>query len=175
MVTRISLDEAQSLPDILSAENYRFQMGSIPGWGDSTPLEIKCQSVAVPGRSNTPIEVALGSFIRSFSGLNRWNTTVAATYVETIDMDTLQTLRTWLEQIRGTRSGTSIGDIRDYSINPVLTVFDQAGRVADTIYFYNFWIDTISDFTMEGANSTAIQVQATFKYDYLVFNGVDVR
>jgi hypothetical protein len=175
MATRITLAEAQSIPDILSAENYRLNLGEIPNIGNAADLSIKCQTAVIPGRRNESFEASLGGYVRNFSGRNLWERTIAIGFVEDITMGTSYLLRGWLEQIRGTNSGTAIGNIADYSVSPELSIFDQAGNEVDVVQFFNFYIESLSDINLEVNSSQPIQIQATFRYDYCIFANTIIR
>ena len=175
--SRISLQEAQGIPDILSGENFRLQLAELPNSvGDTAALEIKCQSAIIVGRQNQHYEVPLGGFIRTFRGRNRFGQNMfAVTFVEDITLDTWKKLYGWLEAIDGTDSGTSIGNIADYSVDAELTIFDQANNPIDVHTYYNTYIVGISDIQLEVQQSQPIMIQAEFCFDYRYSNAVSTR
>lgn len=174
-MARVQLSETQSLPDILSSEHFTLQLGNIPGVGDSYPLLLKCLDTNIPGFSTESYEVMIHGSVRNFRGRRMFPRTLAATFVEDSTGETLASLRTWMEQIVGTNSNTSIGGIADYSTESLLTVYDQAGNPVDQITFINLFLQDVPDVQVSGESSTVMRVTATFKYDYPRYNGVSIR
>jgi len=171
----ITLNQVEALPDVLTADHYNFYLGTIPGGGDTTSLMIKCQSCIIPGMSNEPVEVQLSAHVRKFRGRKMFPRVMSATFMEDITLDTLTRLRKWDQQIVGTNSATSIGNIAQYAVQPTLQVFDQKGSLVDSIQFVNCFIFDIQDTTLNSEASAAVQINAQFSYDYPVFNGIAIR
>jgi hypothetical protein len=172
---RIALNDIQNLPDILSTEHFTLQLGTIPGGGDSNGLMLKCADANVPGFSTENYEAMLAGTVRNFRGRKMYPRTLAVTFLEDSSMTTLNALRNWMEQIVGTNSNTSIGGIAVYSVNALLTIFDMAGNDIDEITFMNCFIQDVPDVQVTGESSTLWRVPATFKYDWISYNGVTIR
>jgi len=172
---RITLSEVQSLPDILSTEHYVFNLGDIPGVGDSYPLAIKCVDANIPGFSTESYEVPLHGTVRRFRGRKMYPRSLAVTFIEDSTLHTLLTLRQWMEQIVGSESQTSIGGVADYSTLATLTLFDQAGNEVNSLEFINCFVQDVPDTQVTGESSTAMRITATFSYDYVRFSGTDMR
>jgi hypothetical protein len=172
---RITLTQIQSLPDLLSSEHFTFNLGEIPNVGDGLQLMLKCVDCNIPGFSTEAFDVMLHGVQRSFRGRKMYPRTLACTYVEDSTMDTLNTLRSWMEQVVGTDSNTSVGGILDYSVPATLTIFDQAGNDIDSMDFINCYVQDVPDVQVTGESSTLMRVTATFKYDYIQYRGVNIR
>jgi hypothetical protein len=171
----ISLSQVEALPDVLSTDHYNFFLGTIPGGGDTTSLMIKCMDAVIPGMSNEPIEVQLSAHVRKFRGRKMFPRSMSITFMEDITLDTLTKLRAWDQQIVGTNSATSIGNIAQYSVQPTLQVFDQKGALSDSIQFVNCFLYDIQDLALNSGGSAAAQVTAQFSYDYPIYNGLVIR
>jgi hypothetical protein len=174
--TRVQLNDIETLPDILSSEHFALNLGAVPGFGgDGRDLLLKCIDANIPGFSTESYEVPLHGVVRNFRGRKMYPRSLAVTYVEDSNMQTLNTLRVWMEQIVGANTNTSVGGIAQYSVSAVLTIFDQTGRVIDEVRFINLFIQDIPDVQVTGESSTAMRVTCTFKYDYVIYSGVTLR
>jgi hypothetical protein len=164
-----ALTEAQvlGLPDVISNDRFTVNFGAIPTFGDtSTSLLIKCMDVYIPGINNERFEVGLGTMYRSFRGKRNYQRSMMMTFVETVDLSTLQALREWLEFIAGTSSGNSQGFIASYGVTPTITAYDTAGNAADTITLVNCFPYQLQDIALSTAQGTqAMLVQCDFSYD----------
>jgi hypothetical protein len=174
-MARVQLQEFQNLPDILSSEHFSFNLGTIPGIGDSYSLLLKCLDCNIPGFSTESFDVMLHGMQRAFRGRRMYPRTLAVNFVEDSTMATLNALRSWMEQIVGTNSNTSIGGIAQYGVNATLTIYDQAGNDIDSINFINCFVQDVPDVQVTGESSTLMRVAATFKYDYPEYQGVQIR
>src|SRR5580765_6265272 len=114
--TRVTLNEIETLPDILSTEHFLLNLGAIPGFGANDDLALKCVDANIPGFSTENYEVPLHGVVRNFRGRKMYPRVLAVTYVEDSYMRTLNSLRAWMEQIVGQNTNTSIGGIADYSV-----------------------------------------------------------
>jgi hypothetical protein len=171
----ISLSQVEALPDALTGDHYNFYLGTLPGAGDSTSLMIKCLDCVIPGVSNEPVEVQLSAHVRKFRGRKMFPRILTATFLEDITLDTLTKLRNWDQQIVGTNSATSVGNIAQYAVQPTLQVFDQKGSLTDSIQFVNLFLFDIQDINLSSESSQAVRVTAQFSYDYPIYNGVTIR
>jgi hypothetical protein len=174
-MARVQLSEVENLPDILSSEHFTFNLAEIPGSGDAYSLLLKCIDCNIPGFSTESYEAMIHGVVRNFRGRKMYPRTLAVTFVEDSTMDTLNSLRNWMEQIVGTNSNTSIGGIADYGVLATLTVYDQAGNDIDSIDFINCFVQDVPDVQVTGESSTLMRVTATFKYDYVQYRGVSIR
>lgn len=172
---RVSLSDYMSLPDILSTEHYAFNLSDVPGVGDSYNLLIKCVDCNIPGFSTESYEVPLHGMVRNFRGRRMYPRTLAVTFLEDTTMDTLTSLRIWMEQIVGSETNTSIGNSADYEVTGTLTIYDQAGNDIDEIQFLNCFLQDVPDIQMTGESSTAMRVSTTFRYDTVRYRGVEAR
>lgn len=174
-MARVTLAEVENLPDILSTEHFGFNLGNVPGSGDGYQLLLKCLDCNIPGFSTESFDVMIHGMQRAFRGRKMYPRTLAVTFVEDSTLNTLITLRNWMEQIVGTNSNTSIGGITEYGTNAVLTIYDQAGNGVDEITFVNCFVQDVPDVQVTGESSTLMRITATFKYDFPLYQNVQVR
>lgn len=172
---RITLSQIESLPDVLSSEHFTLQFGEIPNVGDGLQLMLKYIDCNIPGFSTEAFDVMLHGVQRGFRGRRMYPRSLACSFVEDSTMDTLNTLRQWMEQIVGTDSNTSVGGILDYAVPATLTIFDQAGNDIDSMNFINCFVQDVPDVQVTGESSTLMRITATFKYDYAQYRGVNIR
>jgi hypothetical protein len=165
MAQRVSYSQVRSVFDGLDQTAFLLNLGTIPGAGSDRFLAIKCMNVPVPGMSNEAYEAAVHGHVVRFRGRKVQSRQLTVTYYEDQNAATLITLRKWHEWVVGTESGNSQAYKSGYSIRPQLVIFDHVGRPIDEIRFDGFFIQEISDFTMDGGSSALVQVQATFSYD----------
>ncbi len=168
---RISLSDVQSLHDPISSEAYVLQLGTIPNSiGNDRELAIKCLNANMPGFSNEAFEVNLHSHVRNVRGRKMYPRTLAVTYIEDSTLHTTNLLRSWSEFIVGSQSGTSAGDIAQYSVTANLQVFNHQGTIIQDINFFHFFIQEVPDVQLTGESSTLMQIPVTFKYDHFLTN-----
>ncbi len=171
----ITLNQIESLPDVLTVDHYNFFLGTIPGGGDTTSLMLKCLDCVIPGVSNEAVEVQLSAHVRKFRGRKMFPRSMSVSFMEDITLDTLTKLRRWDQAIVGTNSATSIGNIAQYAVQPTLQVFDQKGSLVDSIQFVNCFLQDIQDIALNSESSGMARVTAMFSYDYPIYNGVVIR
>lgn len=167
MATRITRDEINALPDMLTNDAFVLTFGSIPGETENRRLSLQCKAMTIPGEQNATIEQMIAGFQIRQSGTRKNSGTFTATFVETYDMAVLKRLRNWKQHVRGTRTGSSIGYSQDYSVNALLEVFDTAGNKATSCTIYKVFPSDIPDINLDSGNdATAVEVQVTFTYNY---------
>jgi hypothetical protein len=169
----IGLSQIQSLPDALTTERFVLNFGNVPG-GDNSffNLTIRCQDALIAGVRNATFPIMLQGQTRNFRGRREYQHIMQATFMEGVDLGCLTTLRNWEENVVGTQSGSSNGYIADYAVAVSLQVYDTAGNVADNMTLFRCYPVDIQDIQLTGQGTTAMQVLATFSYDYVLWNGV---
>lgn len=173
---RISLDQVNSLPDLLSAENFELLLGNIPGGpSKSEQLAIKCLNANLPGSGNEAFEAPIHGHVVKFRGRKTMPRTLSITYVEDSQFNTLNSLHRWNEFVVGTLSGTSAGDKKDYAVDGQLTVFNHKGEAISVYKIFKLFPVDLPDIQLSGENTTMVQVPITFSYDYWTASGVTAR
>lgn len=168
----LTQSQMQSLPDVLATDRFTINFGVIPGFGDtSTSLLLKCIDVYIPGTANQRFAVPLGNVNRSFRGKKEFGqqNTMQCTFVETVDLTSLQALRMWLEYIAGTNSGNSQGYIADYAVTPTISVYDTTGSVADSVQLFRCFPENVPDVPLSTQQSQQMVFSASFSFDYAVY------
>lgn len=161
----ISLTEALSVPDVLSTDMFRLELGTLPGVS-SNNLVLKCQSFVVAEENNEMYQQKIGVHTRGFRGQGEYGHQLATRFVEDVTCDTGVSLRTWSQQINGLISGTSSGYLKDYSITAGATIYDTTGKAVETWTLYNFFITNIEEIELEYGEAQAMMYQASFWFDY---------
>jgi hypothetical protein len=161
----ISFAQVESLPDPLIGENFNLILGTVPLAGDTSPLIIKCADAIIAGFSNESQEMQVSGQVRKVRGRKMYPRTFSVTFYEDITMNTLQLLRTWHEAIVGSDSGTSIGNVADYSVLAMLQVFDQKNALADQIEYVNCFIQDVQDVSLSSESTQLVRVSCVFNYD----------
>jgi hypothetical protein len=165
-MARITMEQIAGLPDPQNTEWFEFLLGNVPGGGDTQDLTLLCQTASWGGVSFTATDVALHGFTIKGGGRKEFPRTLSITYQEVADMRVSRKLKQWMEVIRGTRSGTSQGYKKDWSVTGKLIVYDTTGLAVDAIKYYRTWPTDLTDISMDGASSSPMQVSATFSYDW---------
>lgn len=168
-MSRISITDVRSLPDALTDNGFNFYLTNIPGASSKSTsnLLIRCQAVSIAGEDNQPINVAIAGHVIQQRGMRGQSHQLQVSFYETVDMAVLYALRAWHEYVVGTRSGNSTSYQNDYKINAAtLDILDTTGVVVDTTLYYGLFITGIGEIQLNGAQSQAILVQASFSYDW---------
>ena len=174
-MARVAWTEVDSLPDILSGENYMLVFGSVPIAGSTLDLSLKCQNVIQAGMSNEAFDVPLHGFVKRFRGRKMYPRQFQATFVEVSDFSTINKLRQWMEYVAGSESGTSGGYLADYSVTAVLYTYDTTGKEVNRTYYDQVFPQDIPDVTMDSTSSQPVVVSATFSYARIRGNGHPLR
>lgn len=166
----ISLSDALSIPDLLDQSRYTLYLGQIPGSGDSRDLTIKCFMATTPGMANEAFEAVLGGHQVNFRGRMLLNQTLTFSFYEDSRMNTLTKLRTWHEYVVGTESGNSQGYVDDYSVDAQLAVYDTVGLLVGNHIIYRLYPNDVPEIQQSGESSSAMQINASFKFTYMLAN-----
>lgn len=164
----IVLQEARSVGDILDTGNYRFSIGSIPGYLADASLEIQCTQAVYPGSQNeTFSQIFPGGHELSYRGRRILPKTLGLNYAETVAMNVTRAFGSWLEYIAGMDSGNSQGYKSSYTVDgATLTIYDIVGAVRDTVTFYGLQPSDRPDVNVDSTSSGAWMVNVTLTYDF---------
>lgn len=165
-MSRISLDELYTLPDLLSQEAFEFLLGVIPLGGETRNLTLKTQSTPIPGMSHEAFEVALHSQVFNFRGRKMYPRTFTTNYVEDVTFDTQKKLRRWMEHLVGTNSSNSQTYKKGYTVHADMVMYDVIGVEINRDTLWYTQVTDVPDANADGSSSTVLMVPATFKYDY---------
>lgn len=170
MVKKITRDEIQNLPDVLTNEAFVLLFDSIPGSSDGKRLTLQCKNCTIPALTNDTITIQLAGFQKRQSGTNTNGGKINCTFTETHDMAISSRLRTWMQYCRGTTTNSSIGYSEDYSRTATLTVFDTTGKEAATYTLYKVSPEEVSDVSLDSsASASPVEIACTFRYDYCIY------
>ncbi len=176
MAKHIAYDEVAGLDDAMPAGEFRILFGTIPGGGDANQLSLRCQQVVIPGMDNEVMPVTLHQFDFIFSGKNTFPKVLVCSFVEGAkNMPAHKALVNWQQAVRGTKSGTAIGYIKDYSITAELHVFDSSGATARKAKIEKLLIQSVPDTQLDSTSVQPMLINATFGYWKTSFDGIAER
>lgn len=174
-MARVSFTQLNNLSDTISAEAFELIIPNIPLGGSTQELTLRCQQAQVPGYSNEAFESLLHGHVLKFRGRKMYPRQLSVTYIEGSFLESWTILNNWHEFIAGTDSGNSGAYKNTYSTTASLIIYNTTGAVANTLRMENFFIQEISDVTLDGSNSTPMLIPAMFSYDRLIANNTPVR
>lgn len=162
---RSSLQNVQSVGDPAAGWNFDFFMPTIPGSSDTRNLTYKCMTMDLPGAGLDNIEVPLHGVLLNFAGRGTYTHQTNITFLEDSSWQTRAQFIAWRESIRSwtNNSGTPSSA---YKINAQMVVYNDIPQVVNTVTLFGLWPETIGEVTMDGGQSTAVQLQITFRYDF---------
>jgi hypothetical protein len=161
----ISFSQVNTLPDIMDQQNFVLYLNSIPNWGDTSGLTLKCLNASLPGVGMEKMPVPLHGHELNFRGRKTFPRTLSVSYYEDSNFDTHKALRSWNEFTVGTISGNSQGYKNEYAVDGFLDTEDTTGKVVSRYTFVNMMIEDISDTQVDGSSSAPMIVAVTFSYD----------
>lgn len=165
-MTHITLDDINEQSDAMDSEHFNLLFGSIPGFGESRPLSIACQTAAIPGVSIEPIEVGLHGHTVRFRGKQTFSGTFSVGFVENSAYEIQRRLRAWKEYVVGTNTATSQGYKNRYGLTAELQVFDTTGAVADRLHIFGVFPTEVPEVQLDGQSSQVMLISPTFNFDY---------
>ena len=172
---RITFAQVNNLPDALDSNAYEMLFGTIPGYGLTSDLTVKCQTVSIPGFSNEAWETNLHGYVVKNRGRKMFARTLSATFTEHADGSTLKAFKVWDEYIAGSKSGNSQGFKKGpdgYSVQSALRVYNTIGALANEVEFVNMFLQEISDVNLDSSSSQQMLVSATFSFDQIMWGGI---
>jgi len=171
---RITLDQMEALPDVITGEAYELLFGTIPGGIRSEPLTLKCLNTNIPGFGNETFEVPIHGHVLKFRGRKTYPRILQATLIETTDLSSFRALRAWHEFIVGSNSGGGLLK-KQYSVNAELRTYGPDNQLVDSVILHYCFPTEISDTVLDGQGSQAMQIQTMFSYDYFSSNNHVIR
>lgn len=165
MARRVSFTDVATLPDVADASSFLLNFGSVPGTGSTRTLSLRCQSAVIPGFSNEKITATLHGYTLNWRGRKVYPQSLAIQYLEMSDMESHNIMRRWHELTAGSESGNSATYKSGYAVLAELITFDTTGKVSDRVRIESLFLQDLSDTSLSGESSAAVQVSATFSYD----------
>jgi hypothetical protein len=163
-MARTSLADISSLPDPLLAYNFDLLIPNVPGGGSPRALTLKCMNTNVPGSILEQVLIQLHGAETVSAGRVTFTHTLAATFLETRDMTTRDAIRLWQDFARDVR--VNGGNYKaGYATDGMILLYDDTGTTVATINVRNMWPSEMTEFAVDGSNSTAANISVTFNYD----------
>jgi hypothetical protein len=176
-MARITLANLKSIGDIIPSDSFELLFGTIPTRGANKSLTLKCLTVSMPGFNTEFFTVRLhGQTPLNFRGAKLYGSQdITVSFVEDSTMDTYNTLCQWHEYIVGSDSGASSGSHADYSVDSDLVIYNQQAVEINRLTLHGMFIHNVAETQLTGEQTTAMQIQATFKFDYFTGTGFTTK
>jgi len=169
MVTRITRDEINALPDMLTNESFVALFGTIPGSTDNKRLTLQCTKCSFPSKSIAALEATIATFKRYQAGPVETGGEFRITFNETTDFVVYSKFKTWMEMCHGTNNGVSAGYTDSYSITLPITIFDSTGKEVVVGTYYKVFPKSLPEISLDSSGSgEVVSIDVTFSYDYFV-------
>jgi hypothetical protein len=86
--------------------------------------------------------------------------------METVDWATYQAMRQWRDYMRSWKNNSGTNSSA-YKVRLELDLYDNAGAVVRTIVLVGAFPTAIGEVALDGAQSTVIDLNMTFSFDYI--------
>jgi len=167
-MARSHLQDVRSIPDPLLSYNFDLIIypKSLSGNSDAgRALTVRCKSTSLPGSQIEPVVTALHGTEVKHAGRRMWTKTLECTLIECRDMATSNSLNDWMNLIRNPILNT--GTYKSiYSSNAEILLYDDIPTVIKTYTLYGAWPETIGEGSLDGSQSTGVEIPLTLSYDY---------
>lgn len=174
-----TLDQHDSMPDLLGSTDFRFSFSRIPGalGIDLERFSLNCTQAVIPGLTLNKMEQRFaGGHKLNYGATSTFAGTMAANFVERVNGETVQAMRSWLEFCRGTATGNASGYKRDYAVFGRLEIFDPTGATAMEIITHNVFPTEFSEAQFDStSDAQQVQYPITFNFDWWRVDSVPLR
>jgi hypothetical protein len=166
----ISQDELRSLGDYATLWRWNLIFASlpavgIPGVAASQPINLRCESVELPKKTNQKIEVPIRGHKIFQPGISDYSGAITVTLTETEDNLVSNLIQGWHQLVFATRSGESFSkaDVEATILIQRLNAQNEA------IYQYSVrgaWLEDYDLGTLDGNSSDIMRPSMTLSYDF---------
>ena len=163
-MSRTSLQNVQSIKDILQTWNWDVFFPFIPGVADTKPFSYKMISTVIPGTTVEQVPLEAHGVKLNFAGRRQWSGSWEATVVESRDVSTRQILVSWMEFQRSWKNNTGSYK-QDYAVTGELVLYDDIPTEVSSIWMYGMFPMTVSDPALDNS-SGIVTYSVTFSFDY---------
>lgn len=168
-MAKATFSQVAGLADAMPADHFEILFGDIPGSNARAGeiLSLSCQSAAIPGVDNEPLNITYHGYDFVFSGKNTFAKTLAVTIGERMKgMPVYTALLNWQQIVRGFESGTSAGYIDDYSRTVEMLIYDGTNNntPAKTIIFERFFPTSLPDTTVDTTSTSPMLISPVFSW-----------
>lgn len=165
-MARIGLSDVNSLNDPFLGYQFELSIPSVPSGDSSTELTTRCRSTSIPGMQLEPVEVTLHGVTLEYAGRPTLNHDLQCTFIESNTMYVRTTLLNWLDYTNSLTDTTG-NEKSSYATTAYLLLYDQTMTCFQTLTLHNFWIKTVDDAGLDGSQSSALELNATFSFDWV--------
>lgn len=164
------LDDANSLPDLLTQDDFMFCIAALPGAGSGRELWLKCQEVTLPGVNQKPVETKMFGHTRRDRGAAEFSPEFTATFLEDAGSGTYRQLFNWLNYTVHLPTGNSVANKSGYTTSGVIIIHDTTGAPALQMAILGLQITGIQDVQLSVQSQGMLQISATFTFDSMALD-----
>ena len=164
-MARTSFQNILALPDAASTWNFALFFPTIPG-SNMTDLTYRVMTATIPASKIEPLEIQLAGVKKQEAGRATYDGTFQVTFLETVDYAGYLAMRKWRDYARSWKNNTGT-NFNQYTVNLELDAFDNAGAVSQTFILAGSFITDIADVSLNGGETQAVNLQATFAFQYV--------
>lgn len=163
-MARTSLQNVQSVKDVLQTWNWDIFFPTIPGAADTRPFSYKAISTSLPGFTIEQVPLEAHGVKLHFAGRRVWQGTWDVTLVESRDVSTRSTLVAWAEMARSWKNNSGSYK-QDYAVTSELVLYDDLPKEVGNILMLGAWPTVVGDAQLDNS-AGIIQYTVTMSYDY---------
>lgn len=165
-----SIDQLRALPDFQQVTKWDVRFLQLPVVGAlafplAEGINLRCESIEVPKRTNTKIEVDIRGHKVRQPGITEYTGTMTLTFTETVDNTIKSFIKAWTELVWGTRSGSQFAKTDLEGVMQIQMLNNQDEPIYEMIVYGVFPED--HDFgTLDGATSDIVRPSLTMSFDF---------
>ena len=167
-MSRTSLQNVLSLPDIFQSWNADLFIPSIPG--SSYPaqnLTYKCKTSEIPGASLEAVKIELHGVAKQEAGRAIYSHTFNTSFIETVDFTTLLAFRAWRNTARSWKNNTGTNS-QVYCQNLELDLYNNAGEVGQTLILVGSFPTDVTSVQLDGGAAGApVELTVAWSFNYV--------
>jgi len=158
---------ASAIQDPLLSDNFLLVIPNVPGGGVGEALRLQCRSASKPGKTINSVEVAVFGHVLEFASNISFSHDMSVSYAENGKAQVTTALELWQNAIRSAE--TQLGAPKSaYARNGIFYVYDNVGNVVKEYLIEAMWPAQVPDISFDGSSSSALNVDASFKYDRVI-------
>ena len=160
-----------AIQDPLLSINYAFWFPVLPTAVATTAvphLLLQCKSATKPGSTINAVEIQLFGYTFEHRGNKSFNHDMSVSYMENSQLDITRIIEAWSEYACSaqTQAGAPKLGTTGYAKDGVFTIFNQQDKAVAQYIIHACWPSVVPDLSFNGESATALDVQATFKFDW---------
>lgn len=168
---RLTLPQAQSIPDAYMTHDWNVIFTSIPGFVGTDPrqLSFRAQTSEVPGMTVEPVVVSLKDVEVNFPLRQTWSKTIQMTFLEVRDMSTRRTFLNWMKFARNMKTGA--GSYKSQLVVDIMMeLYDSTDTVISLIKLESAFPSEVGALALNSPGEPGY-LPVTFTYDSVSEDG----